>query len=268
MKPGLLSRTGAVVLLTGTLGVPVSVVEAQWAVIDAGNLVQNTMTALNSVATAANTANAYIRQGEQIINEYNIIRHQIEQYQTMVTNLQRMPEGLNFFETINAYGAKLTGLLGQTNALGYQLDDATRQFQELYVEADAVSQGDLRGVQQRFLTARMQASGVAVQIQSIQSNVSDLFGRLCSLLDGSWRAEGNLDSLQLAAQQQALQTTTLQQMQALQATAYRLQTQRQAEDVALERLRTKVLDQFTAPVPEYTGAGGFLPVYRWTDGGQ
>jgi P-type conjugative transfer protein TrbJ len=250
------------------LGVSRPVVEAQWAVEDAGNLVQNTMTALNSVATAANTANSYIRQGEQLIAEYNMVRNQIEAYKTFITNLQRIPEGLNVFETVNAYGAKLTGLLGQTNALGYQLDDATRQFQELYGEADAVSQGDLRRVQQKFLSARMQASGVAVQVQSIQTNVSDLFGRLCSLLSGVDQAQGNLDSQQLAAQQQALQTTTLQQMQVLQATAYRLQAQRQAEDVALERLRAKVLDQFTAPVPEYTGAGGFLPVYRWTDGGN
>jgi P-type conjugative transfer protein TrbJ len=256
-------RTGAAFLLTCTLGVSVAVVEAQWAVLDGSNLVQNTVTAFNSVATAANTANAYIRQGQQLINEYNIILRQISQLETMVKNLQRLPEGLNFFQTVQAYGSKLTSLLGQANALSYQLDQATKDFQKLYVEVDAVSQGDLRRVQKRFLDARMQASGVSVQVQSIQTNVGDMFTRLCSLLDGSWRAQGNLDSHQLAAQQQALQTTTLQQLQVLQATAYRLQAQRQAEDAALEKLRLKVLDQFTAPVPDYIGGGGFLPTYYY-----
>ena len=37
------------------------------------------------------------------------------------------------------------------------------------------------------------------------------------------------------------------------------------QDAALERLRIKVMEQFTAPVAEYTGAGGFLPTYQWTD---
>jgi conjugal transfer/entry exclusion protein len=140
-----------------------------------------------------------------------------------------------------------------------------KEFQTLYVEADALAEGDYALVRKRFLTARMQASGVAVQVQSVQTNMSDVFGRLCSLLDGSWRAKGNLDSEQLAAQQQALQTATLQHLQALQATAARLQAQREAEQVALERLRIKVMEQFTAPVAEYTGAGGFLPTYQWTD---
>ena len=238
---------------------------AQIPVTDGGNLAQNVITAANAVLTAANTAKIYVLQGEQLINEFNLIRDQIVQIEHMVTNLQRIPEGLNYVDTILAYGNKLTGLMSQANAISYELDSATKQFQTLYADADTLASGDLALVRQRFLNARMQASGVAVQVQSVQTNVSDVFARLCSLLDGSWRAKGNLDSHQLAAQQQALQLTTLQHIQALQATAYRLQAQREAEEAALERLRMKVMEQFTAPIPEYTGAAGFLPTYQWTD---
>jgi P-type conjugative transfer protein TrbJ len=63
----------ALLLLLGTARPSAS----QWAVIDGSNLLQNTTTAINSVATAVNTAQTYIRQGEQIVNEYNLIRNQI-----------------------------------------------------------------------------------------------------------------------------------------------------------------------------------------------
>jgi hypothetical protein len=43
----------------------------------------------------------------------------------MVTNLQRIPEGLNMLETVQAYGNKLMGLMSQANAVSYDLDRAT-----------------------------------------------------------------------------------------------------------------------------------------------
>jgi P-type conjugative transfer protein TrbJ len=95
----------------------------QWLVEDVNVGVQTTLTAIQSVMTAANTAAMYVRQGEQIINEYNVILNQIKQYETMVKNLARLPEGLNFFDTISAWGTTLTGLLGQANAIGYTLSN-------------------------------------------------------------------------------------------------------------------------------------------------
>ena len=55
-------------------------------------------------------------------------------YATMVKNLQRSP-GLNMFETVTAYGNKLTGLMGQANAVSYNLDNSTQQFQRCMREA-------------------------------------------------------------------------------------------------------------------------------------
>lgn len=233
-------------------------------VVDLTNLPQNIIAAVNSVSIAANTAASYVRQGEQLINEYNMIRNQISQYETMVKNLQRLPQGLNMVDTVLAYGNKLTGLLNSTNSLSYTLDDATKQFHELYEEAGTVASGDLRLVRERFLKARMGASSTAVQVQSIRANMSDIFNRLCALLDGSWTAEGNLDAQQIAHQQQALTLTTLQQIQALQMTADRLKAQREAEEVALARLKERVQAEFLKPLPEYTAEQGTLPTWSWT----
>jgi type IV secretion system protein TrbJ len=259
-------KTGILAGLSILLGVQTA--SAQFGsgiVFDPTNLVENAIAAVNSVKTAATTAAMYIRQGEALINDWNVIRNQILQYETMVRNLGRIPEGLNMVDSVLAYGNKLTGLLNTADGLSYDADRVTREFQQLYVEADTVASGDLRLVRERFLRARMQASGLAVQVQSVRANMSDIFTRLCSLLDGSWRAEGNLDSLQIAAQQQALTLTTLQQIQALQATSDRLKAQKEAEEVALARLKQRVMDEFVTPVPEYTGEAGVLPTWQWTD---
>ena len=53
-------------------------------------------------------------------------------------------------------------------------------------------------------------------------------------------------------------------MQALQATAARLQAQREAEDVALQRLKQRVQEEFLRPLPEYTAEQGALPTWGWT----
>ena len=260
-------RWNLVTLMSVGLFAGVQIAEAQFGasvVVDPTNLVQNTVSAINSVSTAANTAASYIRQGEQLINEYNQIRLAISQYETMVRNLKRLPEGLNMVDTVLAYGNKLTGLLNGTNSISYDLDEATRQFQELYEEAGAVASGDLRQVRERFLRARMQASGTAIQVQSIKANMSEMFSRLCALLDGSWsKAEGNFDAQQIAHQQHALTLTTLQQIQALQLTADRLKAQREAEDVALQRLKQRVQDEFLKPLPAYTAEQGALPTWGW-----
>jgi P-type conjugative transfer protein TrbJ len=224
---------------------------------------QHIITAANSVITATNVAASYIRQGLQIQNEYNIILQQIAQYETMVKNLQRLPEGLNFVDTVLAYGNKLTGLLSQVNGLSYDLEDATQQFEALYLDAETVALGDLRPVKERFYRYRMGASQMAVQVQSIRSNMSELFGRLCRLLDGSWRIQGNLDAQQIAHQQQALTMQQQEQLAAIHVTAARIAAMREAEEIALARLKQRVQDEFVRALPAYTGEQGTLPSWQW-----
>ena len=62
---------------------------AQFPVTDAGNLVQNTISAFNSVKTAYNTA-------QSVIAEYNMILNEIKMIENQVKNLTRIPSELNY----------------------------------------------------------------------------------------------------------------------------------------------------------------------------
>jgi P-type conjugative transfer protein TrbJ len=235
-------------------------------VTDAGLNAQGVIEIAQTALTAANTAAQYIRQGEQIVNEYNMIRNQIIQIEHEVTNLQRIPQGLNFMDTISAYGNKINGLLGQANAVSYELDQATKDFDKLYRQAATVATAaDVMTLRQQLLTARLQAAGMGVQMTAVRTNLSDVYTRVCALLNGSWTANGNLDSQQIAAQQQALLLHSQQAAQAMLATQARLQAQREAEEVVLEQVRLQMLHDAIAPVAPYTDAKGKLPVYRWMD---
>lgn len=228
---------------------------AQWEVIDPANIFQATISAANSVKIAANTAQA-------LIVDYNILKKNLEMLIYMAENLQRLPEGLNFVDTLLAYGNRITGLLTQATALGYDLQRAQQQFDQLYQQT--ANTATATAWFQDALRARQQAAGVAVQVQSIQTDLGGMFARICALLNGSWTAHGALDTVQVTHQQQALGLATQQQIQALLATQGRLQAQQAAEDVQVQRLRLQRMEEFTAPLAEYAGGGGWLPTLSWT----
>src|SRR2546428_3916008 len=119
---------------------------AQWAVIGAANVAQNTTTALNSIKQVYNS-------GQQLIAEYNIVRNTITQIENQVKNLQHMPQGLNLFDTILAYGSRIDSLLSQANTLSFELDQASRDFDRLYRHTTQIASPQAAlGVRQQLLT--------------------------------------------------------------------------------------------------------------------
>jgi P-type conjugative transfer protein TrbJ len=225
---------------------------AQWAVEDAANLVQNTTTAFNSVKQVYNSS-------QQLIAEYNIFRSTVTQIENQVKNLQRIPKGLNLFDTLLAYGNRIDALLSQTNTLSFELDQAVRDFDQLYRQAaQLTSAHNALQLRQQLLNARLEASGMAVKMQSVRTNLADLYNRIAALLNGSWTAVGNLDSQQIAAQQQALLLHSQREAQAMIAAAQRLEAQRQAEDVVLQQ----------AAIQSYLKATTLAPVGDWQNGPQ
>ncbi len=99
---------------------------------------------------------------------------------------------------------------------------------------------------------------MAVKMQSVRTNLADLYNRIAALLNGSWTASGNLDSQQIAAQQQALLLHSQREAQAMLAAAQRLEAQRQAEDVVLQQ----------AAIQSYLKATTLAPVGDWQNGPQ
>src|SRR6266581_5434446 len=117
---------------------------AQWAVIDAADIAQNTTTALNSSKQVYNSS-------QQVINEYNEIRNQIEQIANQVKNLQRIPKGLNFLDDITMFGNKIDGLMSQATGISFELTQATGQFDRLYRQAASVtSTADVLALRQKL----------------------------------------------------------------------------------------------------------------------
>ena len=154
--------------------------------------------------------------------------------------------------------------MAQANTVGFALNQVTKQFDGLYREiGTVVTTGDILALRDKMLGARLEASGMAVQMQSVRTNITDVYTRIANLLNGTWSASGNLDSHQLAAQQQALMTHTLQTIQAMQATNARVMVQREAEDVVLQQLRLKAQQQLNVRLPRYVGEQGALVTYTW-----
>jgi P-type conjugative transfer protein TrbJ len=247
----------ALVLLLGVT----PAAQAQWSVIDEAAGLQRTLIwAEEAVQWAESLAN----QVKEIEATYNVIYRQIEQYETMIRNLQRLPEGLNFTEVVNQWASTLAGLLGNANIVSYDLNVVLSQFDALYRNVGSLQAGrDVLAVRQRLLTGRMQASQITVQVTAIQGNLVDLYSRICALLSGSFLAQGNLDIQQVQAQQNGLIQHTLQTMATMQATHARNTAQYYAEQATLEQLQLQAIQGAmgsAAPLGEPQGA---LPKFHW-----
>src|ERR1051326_2097954 len=125
---------------------------AQFPVTDAGNLVQNTISAFNSVKTAYNTA-------QSVINEYNIILNEIKMIENQVKNLTRMSPDLNFMQDISLFGSRLSGLMATANGVSFQLDQATKDFGRLYQQTAVLTGPGMLTWRQSMLQSRMETAG-------------------------------------------------------------------------------------------------------------
>ena len=234
---------------------------AQWAVEDAAALAQRTGIWIQE---AAQWGQSLKNQVDSITNEYNIILQQIAQYETMVKNLQRIPQGLNFFDIIQYYGNQVNGLLGNANMLSFNLDQSVRQFDSLYNQvAPLTSAEGVLALRTKLLNGRMEASGMSVQVTSIKQNLMDLYTRICALLTGSTQAQGNLDHQQVIAQQNGLMQQTMATMATMQAVNARLFAQGVAENVALERLSLEAIQGAMGSAADYDPVNGKLPKMSW-----
>jgi P-type conjugative transfer protein TrbJ len=249
-------RAVALVLCVSLVLLSSSPTAAQWAVHDAPAGLQR----------AALWVEEALQWARAIEGTYNVIRRQIEQIELMVRNLQRLPLDLNVVDDLLRYGNHLTGMLDTAHAVSFQLDQATRQFDMLYRQADRLASGDTLTWRQQLLAARTDTAAVAVRVQSVRGHLLDIYNRIIALVHGAAFVQGNLDSQQLAAQQRGLALQQQQNLQALLATQARLQAQREAEDAALEQIRLQLIQQATAPPPASAYVPqGTLHTYRWME---
>jgi hypothetical protein len=219
------------------LSAPLS--QAQWSVYDAPASVQRSaLWVEEAIQWAASLAN----QAKEIEATYNVILQEIKQYELMIVNLKRMPEGLNVVEAVTLWSQALTGLLSNATMLSYNITSVAGQFTELYVNLGQMgSVQDVFTLRTRLLGARTEASAMTVQVTAIQSQMTEMYARMCALLQGAYTAEGNLNIEQVQAMELGIIQHTQEAQALIQATHARVTAQREAEQAVMERLELQAI---------------------------
>jgi conjugal transfer/entry exclusion protein len=208
---------------------------AQWAVHDAPSFARD---AAQWIEEAIQWATSIGNQVKEIEATYNVIYQEIEQYKLMILNLERLPEQFNVFDVVTSLGNQITGLFKGATMVSYNLGQVVSQFDAMYERIGTLATpAEVFTLRQKWLAGRNEASKVTVQVTAIQSNLSELYQRLCSLLTAAQQSRGNLEIQQVQSQQLGLVQHTLSTQAAMAATHARLIAQQQAEDAALERVK-------------------------------
>jgi P-type conjugative transfer protein TrbJ len=160
----------------------------QWAVIDASNLVQNTL-------TAANTTKALLNDGIEIAHQVAMIKNQLDQLAYDAANLTALPLSVvqDLLTVFHAYETWLR----QAQGLQYQFKTITGAFDQLYPRlgsgyTPATMSGKVRQMREQIRSAGQGA----MQAQAILERLVGQKDRVTKFVQSSDAAPG-----QLAAQQ-------------------------------------------------------------------
>ena len=212
---------------------------AQWVVIDPTNLVQNIMTAANTL--------------EQINNQIKQLQNQAQSLMNQAKNLT----GLDF-SALNQLRASLSAtnqLIQQAQGLAFNVQQMETEFQRLYPDAYSASTSgtqmaaDARSRWRNSLEALRTAT--KVQSQAVQNFTSDE-RTLTDLVNRSQSATGALQAMQATNQLLALQSRQAMQAQQLQITQDRAAALEQARQVAVQERAREVRRRFQGDGTPYT----------------
>lgn len=195
--------------------------QAQMAVFDPSNFVQNTLTATRTLTQIEN-------QVQQLQNEAQMLINQARNLQELdFDSLNRLRETL----------ARTEQLLDEAKGLAFEVSQAQDQFAQLYPDQydTAVSSGKLQSDALERWDSSLEALRTAVQMQAqTMENATADESVLTDLVGASQSAVGALQAAQATNQLLALQSKQLIQTQQLQAAQGRATALEQARGVAAE----------------------------------
>lgn len=235
MKKSLLAAAAASVIALAPAA------HAQWVVVDPTNLVQNLMTAANTL--------------EQINNQILQLENEAQMLRNEARNLTSLD-----FSTLDSLRSALSAtnqLIQQAQGLAFNVSQTESEFQRLYPSAytAAVSgsqmAADARTRWQNSLEALRTAA--KVQSQAVQNFASDEQA-MTSLVNRSQSASGALQAMQATNQLLALQSRQSMQAQQLQITQDRAAALEQARQVAVQERAREVRRRFQGAGTSYTPA--------------
>jgi P-type conjugative transfer protein TrbJ len=183
---------------------------AQWAVIDASNLIQNTLTAARALV--------------QINNQVQQLQNQV----VMLANQARNLTSLNYssLDQLNSTMAQISALMDQAQGIAFNVTATQSAFAQQYPQQYSTSvAGDqlMADAHQRWLNS-MNAFQQTMTIQAqVATNVEADTGTLTTLVNTSQGAVGSLQAQQATNQLLALSIKQQLQIQSLMAAQYRAQ---------------------------------------------
>ena len=212
---------------------------AQFAVIDAANLVQKALTAARTLQEINNQIIQLQNEATMLINE--------------AKNLTSLP--FNIVAQLRATLARTTQLIAQAQGIAYQLGQAQSQFARFYPSAynGGTTGASMAADALQRWTNSLQAlqTTVSMQAQAAQ-NLNDDENYLATLVSQSQGSVGILQAAQATNQLLALQSRQTIQEQQLRLTQDRSAALEQARNVAAEARSREVRRRFQGNGTQYT----------------
>ena len=232
MKKRLLAAAVAAMLCT----VPA---HAQWVVIDPTNLIQNTLTAIQTL--------------EQIYNQIKQLENEAQMLRNQARNLASLPSSV--VSRLRSNLATTQRLIDQAKGMAYDVARMDQDFRRLYPEQyTATVSGDqmYRDAQERWKnTLTGLQTSMQMQAQASQ-NLNDDEGVLADLVSQSQSAVGALQAMQATNQLLALQAKQSIQTQRLQLTQDRAASLELARQAAAAERGREVTRRFLGSGTPYT----------------
>jgi len=189
-------------------------------VIDPTNLVQNILTATNTL--------------EQINNQIIQLQHEAQMLVNQAEDLKRLDYAS--IEHLTRLLERIDTLMREAGEISYEVEESERRYEEAFPETyeDLSNEEITIQAKDQWRLSRGSFAG-AVQVQSgIVSAIADSKGTLSELVGESQSASGNLSALQAGNQLIALSVEQQMQMQQLMAAQYRMEAVEAARRAALE----------------------------------
>jgi conjugal transfer/entry exclusion protein len=249
-------------LLALIIGFAVAPAEAQFAVIDTSAILQQVLAFKNQLQQYAEQLRQTYQQYQQIVNQVEQIRQATITVEQGVINLRTL--NYNDAAGLMSLYNQLSNKLAQAQQIGYASQTAFTQASTIYTQAQGVMSGAaLRQLKQRMTGAQREAGLVAVNVEAIQQEQAAMIQKNRDLLLQAAGTTGNLQALQVLAQQQGLSTTQLAAMHEQMATQARLAATKALEDATTQQATTQQLQEGAATIDTSAApAGHILPLSK------
>jgi P-type conjugative transfer protein TrbJ len=256
----MLARRKRLILLLLLIGTSLGTVTRCWGIFGVGDVVFDPTNVVQTTLTALNTLEITLQQATQIANEVLMIANQVT---ALANDAKNLASGT--FSMVGDMAGSMdqyTDLLREADGLTFQVSGLSAQYAKLYPTYG-------RGMDSRTLVTdsakwREQvraALASAMQSQAIVDRLAGQQERLTEAIQASQRAQGNLEVQQATNQLIGLLVEQQGSLQQIQAASHRAQASMLASQLSAEEAARANAEKFFGNMERYTP--GPPPVLQW-----